>query len=163
VDYPGNETVLAARIARLLGIVGGSIIYKSLIEGGECLHVHIDLKNFGNTPGYKMTTWIKQPKILGNDAVPFDSPTPLAERTGESIMAPSGTFFIDWILPINIEDISALNDGSKKIYIWGGVDFIDAFGKNRYFIFRMTNSDGAIIKLGDGFALRPHKAGYDAN
>lgn len=146
-----------------ISILGGSITYVNLIEGGSGLHVNIDFKNFGQTPAYKMSSWIKEPKILESSAIPFTEPTPLEDRMGESITGPTAAFNIHWTLQVTEEDISSLNNGSKKIFVWGGVDFIDAFGRKRHFIFRMTNDGRKILKPGDCFALRPHKLGYDAN
>ena len=146
-----------------VGIVGGEMTYINLIEGGYGLDIHIMLKNFGQTPGYKLTTWIKPPQILDKGVIPFDEPIPINERNGESFLGPGGEFHIRWTIPIADTDLASINDGSKKIFVWGGLDFIDAFRRQRHFIFRMINSNLTVRTIGERFALQPHKAGYDAN
>ena len=51
-----------------------------------------------------------------------------------------------------------IQNGVRAIFVWGRVDYVDAFKKNRHFIFRC-------IALGPGssWPLLPHPDGYEAN
>ena len=66
---------------------------------------------------------------------------------------------VDWVLPISPEDLAAVRDGKKNIFVWGGANYRDAFKEDRFFKFRAINGPD----LGNRFALKPHKLGYEAN
>jgi hypothetical protein len=121
------------------------------------------LRNSGQTPGYKFTTWIKEPKILAPDAVPFADATPISDRNGSSIIGPGADVWLQWIMPSTPELSAEVEAGKKNVFVWGGADFIDAFDKPRYFIFRDINSAGAFGLAGNRLGVKPHKLGYDAN
>jgi hypothetical protein len=161
-----RETRLSSQreLRAYVGIVGGQMTYINTFDGQKGLLINIVLKNFGQTPAYRLSTWIKQPLILDSDAVPFGNPTPIAERQGESFEGPGATFEVNWSLPINEEELATVNAGKKKIFVWGGANFTDAFGKGRKIIFRMTNDpSNKVAALGHRYALTPHKQGYEAD
>lgn len=145
-------------------IASGGITLVNLREGGLGIQIHIILKNSGKTPGYRFSTWYQRPEILDPDANPFTDSTPLEKRNGSSIIGPGADVNLSWTLVSTPELRSDIESGKKRIFVWGGADFVDAFGENRFFIFRDINGLGPSFALaGHQLALTPHKLGYDAN
>src|SRR5689334_13527367 len=51
-----------------VSVVSGSMMVVQLKDGGLGITVHVELKNSGQTPGYKFLTWMKPPLILDSEA-----------------------------------------------------------------------------------------------
>lgn len=159
-----SDKTAEKQLRAYVSIISGAMTLVNLTEGGLGISIHVVLRNSGQTPGYKFTTWIKEPKILEPTAIPFTEPTPIAERAGMSVIGPGGDVHINWILPSTPEMREAITKGTINVFVWGGADYTDAFGKERYFIFRDLNTTGSRFGVaGDTLGLRPHKLGYDAN
>jgi len=158
-----SEITAERQLRAYVSVVSGSMQLVSLVEGGFGVKVHIELKNSGQTPGYNFSTWIRKPEILSPDALPFTAPTPLSERAGASIIGPNTAVGLEWIIPIDLVTAQEVGSGEKKLFVWGGSDFIDAFGEKRAFIFRSISSTGIFNTVGNVLAIQPHKAGYEAN
>jgi hypothetical protein len=144
-------------------VIAGGMTLINLIEGGIGVRVHVSLKNSGQTPGYKFTTWIKPPQVLDDNADPFTEPTPIDKRTGSSIIGPGAEVHLNQIIKIDQPTAGLLASGAKRVFVWGGADFVDAFGKKRYFIFRDRSGTGIFDTVGHQLALAPHKKGYDGD
>lgn len=145
-----------------IAIQGGSFSLVNLIEGGRGVAFHVELKNLGQTPAYGFSTWVKPPRILPFDAIPFGDPTPLSERTGFSIVGPGASAHIQYTIRLEDADFDAIRNKTRRIYVWGGADFTDIFDQSRYFIFRSCSSEG-IFDIGQPLAMAAHKAGYESN
>lgn len=158
-----SEITAERQLRAYVSVISGSIQLVNLIEGGLGVKVHIELKNSGQTPGYDFSTWIKKPEILLPDAKPFTEPTPFSERTGTSIIGPNTTVNIEWTIPIDVATAQDVGSGKKKLFVWGGSNFTDAFGQKRFFIFRSVSSTGIFTTAGNVLGIQPHKAGYEAN
>ncbi len=153
-----------AQTRAYVGIDSGMIRYVNLIEGGRGLLIHIEIRNFGQTPGYKLTSWLAPPQILPADQVPFGPPTPIEDRGGSSMIGPHSNVNREWTIPVSEQELEALKTGQQKLFVWGGVDFLDAFGEPRHFIFKMVNGNANLVRApGDVMPLQPHKLGYEAN
>jgi hypothetical protein len=81
-QYTTNQ----AQTRAYVGIEGGYMRYVDLVEGGRGFAIHIDIRNYGRTPGYHLTSWVKPPAVLPSDAVLFGEPVPVADRLGSSII-----------------------------------------------------------------------------
>lgn len=148
-----------------IGVVSGELLIRGA-PPNQIVHFHVALKNTGQTPAYGFTTWIKGPVIDVTDAYPYTEPRPMSERTGSSIVAPGGDIHINQPGPLSNADIFAVDSGEKRIFIWGGCDFTDAFGKPRYFRFKCTNGGRSANAAGQPdnlWSIQPHKDGYEAN
>ena len=157
-------TTSQAQTRAYVGIEGGYMRYVDLLEGGQGFTIHIEIRNYGQTPGYHLTSWVKPPAILPSDSVPFGEPVPIADRFGSSIIGPQSNVSLEWTISVSDDQLSTLKAGTHKIFVWGGVDFKDAFRVNRHFVFRIINGNAGMIKNpGDATSLQPHKLGYDAN
>jgi hypothetical protein len=159
----GAEDTAERQLRAYITVHLADITVVNLIEGGLGFNVHVDLKNSGQTPAYQFSTWIRPPEILPLDAVPFGPATPIQDRAGTSIVGPQSSAHLQWTLAAPPEIREAVSIGERLVFVWGGADYVDAFGKNRHFIFRTTNGVGNYRLLGAAFGLRAHRAGYDAN
>jgi hypothetical protein len=156
----GAEKTAERQLRAYVALEGGSIAHAT-VENGAGFHVTVRLKNFGLTPAYSFTTWIMPPEILAPDALPFTSSRPISERTGTSIIGPGSDAWINWYAGFGDKDLDDIRSGIRSIFIWGGADYTDAFGKRRYFIFRDRISGRE--NGPNCWALSPHPLGYDAN
>jgi hypothetical protein len=160
----GGERHSEKQLRAYVTLLSGGIQVVNITHGGQGFRINIELKNSGQTPGYDFTTWIKPPVILDKDALPFDQPRPMNERTGMSIIGPGASTWINWTLLASPQDIADVLAETKKIFVWGGADYRDIFGYRRFFVFRDVNAPFTQgIAPGASTPLRPHKAGYNAN
>jgi len=106
----------------------------------------IMIKNFGQTPAYNVVTKAKIElfpekhnrllKIRKKDkAFPSISISPGA-YTSQTIP-----------FPININDWRAYGQIGRKAYLWGRIDYIDAFHEKRFVEFQMVHHFGAIAQF----------------
>jgi len=122
--------------------------------------VHLTIKNFGQTPAYQFSTWLKY-DIKPRTALPYDGPD---LRTGEDVLGPSGKINIDDTRAFPPGDLQLIRAGNKAFFAWGGADYTDAFGIRRsiYCRFISAPNEGADIIDGrpwHGWALQPHGEG----
>jgi hypothetical protein len=140
-----------------------------LRENDTIIDVTVKFLNSGRTPGYDLRTTfkaeIKAPPTTGS---PY---TELALPEAKSIIAPrAGIDIGPNRLVLQDGDLAGLRDGSRTLYIWGRVDYVDAFKQDRYFIFQATNGNEIVntdVATGRvnwrGWAMRPSPEGYKAN
>jgi len=151
-----DERQLRAYVAILSGGIA-----PATVNGGPGYRIIVEFKNSGQTPGYQFSTWIMPPEIRAVDAIPFGAPLPKEQRTGSSIIGPGANAnqvrFGIW----SQTEIDEIRNGTKALFVWGGADYTDIFGHDRYFIYRIAVS--GMEDSGNSWALKPHKMGYDAN
>jgi hypothetical protein len=127
--------------------------------------VLIWLKNSGQTPAYRYSTWIGG-EILPFKNTTFTKSTPLKDRKGESAVGPGSMTQIA-PAPVRLigDELDEIRAERKAIFVWGGADYTDAFKKRRYLIFRMRMAGPEIVTPDGrrGWPLKPHPLGYEAN
>jgi hypothetical protein len=129
--------------------------------------ITVVLRNFGLTPASDFSTWIDC-GVYPFDNIPFPKiPKPHDQRTGTSIVGPTAEVTITTVY-FPLGPIDAIRGGQSAIFAWGGADYLDAFGKRRYFTFRMRMSGVEFQMPGGGglpwgWSLKPHPIGYEAN
>lgn len=136
---------------------------KTSVDGQPGVVIRVDLKNYGTTPGYDFRAWMNVPTVLDNAAVPFTGPsTSLADRSA-SILGPGSLAHMQTAaaFPRGAVDLEEIRNGTKTIFVWGGADYVDAFGHPRHFTFRCAINGRE--DAGQSWGLRPHKVGYEAN
>ena len=150
---------------------GGAIklLQEELAFDGRRAHVefHIRVKNFGQTPAYNLTNWMFIDVFDWDYTGPFTAAPPPDQRPSSSPLGPgNGTFLNDW-RTISPKSFAGIKDGTKAIFIWGEVNYVDAFGNERFVKFRMGNGRPTSAAAGEperpGWPLFPHKEGNDAN
>jgi hypothetical protein len=119
----------------------------------------IELRNFGQTPARKYTTWIDH-AVRNVDDLPFTRPAPIDKRLAPTIMGPTAGVTIEDATPFNVDELDDIRAAKKAIFIWGGCDYVDAFECDRYFIFRFKISGHENQGL---WRLRSHEIGEEGN
>ncbi|MGH6836735.1 MAG: hypothetical protein ACREC9_14620 [Methylocella sp.] len=135
------------------------------IEGGQIrlynartqLRLTLPCKNFGQTPAYHLRSWTRM-QLLERTANPFDR---LGIDNPEMMLGPTGEMELTGYAAIGDENIAKIRRGESAIFVWGKINYIDAFDEPRYFNFRCING----IEVDQGvWAIEPHEnGGYEAN
>lgn len=123
---------------------------------------YIQIKNSGQTPAYKVLHW-------GNICVreyPLTSnlpPIPILVLRNASVLGPGiySTKYLFLPKPLTAQEISDLRAGIAAIYVYGEIDYEDAFGKKRVTKYRLMHhvGQGAIgVNTGLTFADEGNEA-----
>ena len=64
------------------------------------------------------------------------------------MLGPGVTTHLIWTMPITEQERVDVNGGVKRIFVWGGADYVDAFGRKRTYKFKAANQPGSVITLG---------------
>jgi len=163
--YVVGELGTVANVANPIPLYAGQVITPA---GAEITNtacgpiVYIQIKNCGQTPAYKVVHW-------GNICVrefPLTSqlpPTPILALKNASVLGPGilSTKYLFLPTPLTAQEISDLRAGTAAIYVYGEVDYQDAFGKKRFTKYRIMHhvGQGAIgINAGLTFADEGNEA-----
>jgi hypothetical protein len=139
--------------------------YISDVEGNAVLRdsteteidIEISFQNAGQTPAYNVEIRCDPPIIARHDARPFDREPQFAPV--KTIIAPNSSFIIRReLFTDDAGVIPRIQNSERAIFVWGSVDYIDAFANKRYFIFRCI-----ALGRGSSWPLLPHPDGYKAN
>jgi len=125
-----------------VGIQEGLIQVGSLAggTGNDILIIHITLKNSGQTPAYKFTTFFPAPLIRDVNETPFTR-LRKARNAGSSVVFAQGDVTLRHRIKITPQELAAMRDNSKKVFIWGRADYTDTFGKRHVLRFHDINGD----------------------
>jgi hypothetical protein len=98
------------------------------------------LKNSGQTPAYRVVSWAQIAVILVRDehmalGLP---PQPLVEQFSNTL-GPGGTFTKSlWFdRPLAANEIGDVANGVRAVYLYGRIEYLDAFKKARFTNFRL--------------------------
>jgi hypothetical protein len=91
---------------------------------------HTVVRNFGQTPAYRCKS-TQQIDIFED----IDPSLSHGELEGDVIMGPSSNRHGSIPLTISNEDYTLVQKGQKFIFVWGRIEYVDAFGKDRFFEF----------------------------
>jgi hypothetical protein len=152
-----------------VGIHGGVARLVLIQENVMAVDASVDFKNWGQTPGYDFRTAIHV-DVQPVDAIPFtDYSEPIKGTKGQSIIGPDGTANTGRSKIVTADELTAIGNGSKTIFVWGRIDYTDAFKIPRHFIYRCAMSGNHQpltangVHIGNGWPLHPHPLGYQAN
>jgi hypothetical protein len=118
----------------------------------------VKIKNFGVTPAYRVKGWLKFAR-LPVDHYPWDE---TQEPASEAIIQPSGDFALTAALSNSDTQQQAVLSGAYHYFVWGKVEYRDAFDKPRFFSFRSQSGGPLETVLYDdqrvpGWGWRPTK------
>jgi hypothetical protein len=135
-------------------------IDSTLINGmnaGQTPQVELVIKNFGQTPAYKVTHWIG----VGIDSYPHPVETNTGVHLGPISLGPNGVIIIKQAAGVALTEaqITDILAGTVAIYAVGEIRYVDAFRKKRLTKFRLFS--GATI--GRPGEMATHQSGNDAN
>jgi hypothetical protein len=119
------------------------------------VRVHTPFKNFGQTPAHQFTIW-RSVDIWDPKAPQFGE---IGDRIGNDIVGPGATIEITADKKITSTELEEIKSGTKSIFIWGQIDYVDAFNKKRYFRFYHVNGQQRF----EGWPLEPAQEPQEAN
>jgi hypothetical protein len=128
-------------------------------DAGDAIGARVTMRNSGPTPAYEERSWIAI-QVAAPNAIPFVFPPNLNDRP-KSIIGPNTDFDLDIGFQTTPEIIQSVRNGQTRIFVWGRVEYRDAFGHDRFFIFRMVN--GGFVDGAKRWSIGPHTSGYEAN
>jgi hypothetical protein len=141
-------------------VFSGAIQPTTHPNGITTISVQVTLRNSGQTPAFKERSFFLA-VVDTPDANPFKFPPNLDDRP-VSLIGPNVDTNLDVGGTISAADLQEVMNGTKKIFVWGRVEYMDAFGKQRYLVFRDIN--GAWYgPPSNRWAIQPHNLGYEAN
>lgn len=137
-------------------LYGGSIRLLP-VENQTFVEAYVRLKNCGQTPAYGHRCWVRM-DVTDAAKPPFDISENCLTR---DIIGPDGeaNLPVHWG-PISAQNITDIRNETKRIFVWGRADYIDAFGEERYFKFHFLNAKEL---PGKGWPLVPSDKPNEAN
>jgi hypothetical protein len=115
----------------------------------------VAIKNFGVTPAKKFGAWVAI-DVVHLSQPPFDRKSVALD---ESILAPTEVRNMPVHHgPITDDDLIAIRNGVKRIFVWGEVVFRDVFGRKRYGRYYFFNGSEIAGKGWPLQAAKPHEA-----
>jgi hypothetical protein len=105
----------------------------------------ISIKNSGQTPAYKLSTAI----AVSVNEFPLQHELAMPSMpTNRTVVAPTGGFTVAVAMPqlLAADQLKAIQNGSRAVYVLGGITYVDAFEECRVTHFRFyysgSGSDG---------------------
>jgi hypothetical protein len=104
---------------------------------------YIQIKNSGQTPAYKVVHWgnicVREYPLISNLA-----PTPTLSLKNASVLGPGiySTKYLFLSAPLTAQEVSDLRAGTAAIYVYGEINYRDAFGKKRFTKYRLMHHVG---------------------
>lgn len=145
-----------------IGIVEGAIFWHG---EDKVIRSIVTIKNFGQTPAYGVRCWMKL--SVSNEGPPFERLS--GEFESSFIIGPSAFFNVmNDIAGLPERVLPMIESKHTVVYVWGRVEYRDAFDQQRFFNFRYaTNGPLENINFagetGVGWGLTPHSDGHQAN
>lgn len=135
--------------------VNGKAIFVSSAE--PRIEIDIQFRNAGQTPAYDVEIRCAHPVLAKPNDRPFDTPSPFAPV--RTVIGPGNEFQIRRVITqVSSEQLRQIQNSEKAIWIWGRVDYVDAFKNPWYLVFRCFAMGG-----GESWKLHPAPEGYEAN
>jgi len=124
--------------------------------------VAIVIKNSGQTPAYKLVSWMKLAVIPRAEEY-IGLPVPQMEERSPMTIGAQGEFHKTCALdrPLTANEITDIGDGTRAIYVYGKMVYQDTFKKARFTDFRL-HYVGAYPPPGDTLFFFSER-GNDAN
>jgi hypothetical protein len=135
--------------------VAGTATFVSSSESR--IEIDIQFRNAGQTPAYDVRISCANPIIGRPIDRPYEKPSPFAPI--RSIIGPGRTFSVQRLITqVSGEQLRQIQNGERVIWIWGRVDYVDAFKSARYLEFQCL-----ALGSGQSWKLLPAPDGYKAN
>ena len=163
--YVLGESGTIGNVANPIPLYAGQVITTT---GAEITNtacgpvVYIQIKNSGQTPAYKVVHWgsicVREYPLTSN--LP---PIPLLVLRNASVLGPGiiSNKYLFLPNPLTAQEISDLRAGTAAIYVYGEIDYEDAFSKKKVTKYRLMHhvGQGAIgINTGLTFADEGNEA-----
>ena len=124
------------------------LVHGCVLQHGNEPRVHLTIKNFGQTPAHDVQTWV------GTIVEEYPLQKPLSEPPDDftqsiSIVGPGS--FEESIVPVTQQTGAQWNlirQMQGAVYVWGRVEYRDAFRKKRVLQFRLMMQGGHGVDTG---------------
>jgi hypothetical protein len=152
------ERTAERQLRAYVGLVLGHVLINEP-EAGK-IQAWIRFKNHGLTPAYKVRVWFTFSR-MPTDSDPFSG---VGIADNEAVLPPGGVATVTATLPNPPGAMESVKNGTYSFYIWGRVEYVDAFDSPRYVNFRgiMSGPPGTVLiddaKL-PGWGFQPTKEG----
>jgi hypothetical protein len=121
-----------------VGILEGNMLSPPQPAKANVPGIGMLIKNSGQTPAYKVISWAQIEVIPVKDENNTLIVPPMQERFFNTLPA-GGTFnkSLWFVRPLTANEITDIANGVRAIYLFGRVEYIDAFKKRRFTNFRL--------------------------
>ena len=102
-----------------------------------CLHVTVSVKNSGQTPAHGVLHWGALTVRNVADEDQLEPPAKLEVVSPANVGAGVPLLKSTWSGTVSPADIHDIETGVKAIYVYGKVEYLDAFNKRRYTRYRL--------------------------
>jgi hypothetical protein len=109
-----------------------------LVNAGAGVRAQIRVKNFGQTPAHKAVSWASV-RVFDAES-PVFSMTRSERPAFRAMIGPTAVTLISRLVAISPADLAAIQAGTKRIFVWGRVEYTDAFNRRRWFLFHHRSS-----------------------
>jgi hypothetical protein len=159
----GRRQLRAYLAPENVGILEGNMLSPPQSARANVPGIGMLIKNCGQTPAYKVATWARIAVItVDNEALSLVLPDRLEERFTNTLSADSTFSKSLWFdRPLTANEITDIATGARAIYLYGRIEYVDAFKKSRFTNFRF-HYIGQFPPLPDAVLLFSDK-GNDAN
>jgi hypothetical protein len=151
----GADKNAEKQLRAYVGIWGGSVQWTTFPNGDSGFYINVDLRNSGQTPAYDFITWIRA------SISPVDV-SPVTEvdwsYTSRSIVGPGTDSRMAIWVPATTDELVKVRDRTSRIFIWGKVEYRDAFDKRWRFVYSAWNGSDELS--GPKWAISPKADGY---
>jgi hypothetical protein len=117
-----------------------------IMNNNTAILATIAVKNFGQTPAYRVRSWAKV-AVCAIDVQPSDDIAP--PIVAESVMGPGAEFHMQPAINATALQLQDTKNGTNKICVWGKLEYVDAFNVPQVFTYRGVNGHEA---AGPGWA-----------
>jgi hypothetical protein len=150
------EKTARRQLRAYISVVNGDI---ELVNGGNGIRAQVRIKNFGQTPAYETSAWAVV-RVLEAETTGFsmDKGEKPAVR---SVMGPSAETVLARLDRTSHDDLASIADGTKRIFVWGRVEYIDAFDRRRWFVFHHRNT--RTFEAPGRWGIEPYGEGEQGN
>jgi hypothetical protein len=158
----GAEETAQRQLRAYLNMEFGAVLLNSPTEDSATAWLRI--KNLGATPAYNARAWLRF-SIGPTNTKPFDQ---AGKSENETSLGPTGEFNLMSTLSFSSNQLQVVRNKTFSVFMWGRLDYIDAFKKPRYLTFKglMNGDPGTIIIDGDkalGWGFSPTAEGNEEN
>jgi hypothetical protein len=122
-----------------VGILDGNMLSPPQPARANVPGIGMLIKNCGQTPAYRVISWAQIAVIaVNNEALSLVLPASLEERFSNTLSAGSTFNKALWFdRPLTPNEIIDIASGARAIYLYGRIEYRDAFKKRRYTNFRL--------------------------
>lgn len=114
---------------------------------GDPWMIELKIKNFGQTPAYRVTLVIETQFIDASAEKSFVPPAPTYE-VSVTDLAPGHTQTTQQDIPgLSGQIWNDFKAYQIVIFFWGRIDFVDAYGRKRWIRFRLYQNGGYLLNL----------------